>query len=74
MLEKLLKHSELTQMGFDYPKTLSSDAMNCNIRKFDVPPHLTRGGPTIPDFFPIVSFDLFSFYKLRKVFGYYFNY
>ena len=63
MSETRLKHPELTQIRLDYPKTLPSDAINCNIRKFDMPPLLTRGGPTIPEFFPIVPIDLFSFYS-----------
>ena len=50
MSEKLPKHPELTQIGPDYPKILTSDAINCNIRKFDTPPHLTRGGPIVPGF------------------------
>ena len=63
MLEKLPKHLELAQIGPDYPKILTSDAINCNIRKFDTPPQLARGGPTIPGFPLIALLSSFSYYS-----------
>ena len=63
MLRKLPKHLELVQIGPDYSKILTSDVINCNTRKLCTPPHLTRGGPTIPGFPLIVPISLFSYYS-----------